>query len=89
MGENEMKPTPGLPCGVRLTAWLGGAGGTTDLAVMAETVTESERRDTLSIEVVFTTRSVPEQSPVQHRLASKTGVVFPAVGVLESGPEQR
>ena len=83
MGENEMKPGPGLPCGVRLTAGLGGAGGTTALALVAETLTETEWRDTLSIGVVFTTGSVPELSPVQHRLASKTGVVFPASGVLE------
>ena len=67
MGENEMKPRPGLPCGVRLTAGLGGAGGTTALALAAETVTESERRDSLSIGVVFTTGSVPELSPVRHR----------------------
>ena len=44
---------------------------------------EPERRTTLSIGVVFTRRSVPELSPVQHRLASKTGVVLPVVGVLE------
>ena len=68
MGENEMKPRPGLPCGVRLTAGLGGAGGATALALMAETVTEPERRDTLSIGVVFTTGSVPELSPVRHRI---------------------
>ena len=78
-----MKPRPGLPCGVRLTAGLGGAGGTTALALAAETVAEPERRATLSIGVVFTTRSVPELSPVQHRLASKTGVAFLAVSVLE------
>ena len=83
MGENEMKPTPGLPCGVRLTAGLGGAGGTTALALAAETVAEPERRVTLDIGVVFTTGSVPELSPVQHRLASKTGVAFLAVCVLE------
>ena len=78
-----MKPTPGLPCGVRLTAGLGGAGGTTALALAAETVAELERRATLSIGVVFTTGSVPELSPVQHRFASKTGVAFLAVCVLE------
>ena len=83
MGENKMKPRPALPCGVRLTAGLGGAGETTALALAAETVAELERRATLSIGVVFTTGSVPELSPVQHRLASKTGVVFPAVGELE------
>ena len=70
---------PGLPCGVRLTAGLGGAGGTTALALAAETVAELERRATLDIGVVFTTGSVPELSPVHHRLASKTGVAFLAV----------
>ena len=89
MGENEMKPRPGLPCGVRLTAGLGGAGGTAALALAAETLAEPERRATLCIGVVFTTGSVPELSPVQHRLASKTSVVFLVVGVLEPGPEQR
>ena len=89
MGENEMKPRPGLPCGVRLTAGLGGAGGTTALALVAETLAEPERRDTLGLGVVFTTISVPELSPVQHRLVSETGFVFPAVGVLEPDPEQR
>ena len=83
MGENEMKPKHGLPCGVRLIAGLGGAGGTAALALVAETRTETERRDTLSIGVVFTTSSVPELSPVQRRLASKTGVAFLAVCVLE------
>ena len=86
MGENEMKPRPGLPCGVRLTAGLGGAGGTAALALAAETVAELERRATLDIGVVFTTGSVPELSPVQHRLASKTGVAFAAAGVLEPFP---
>ena len=89
MGKNEMKPKHGLPCGVRLIAGLGGAGGTAALALAAETRTETEWRATLSIGVVFTTGSVPELSPVQHRLASKTGVVFLVVGELEPGPEQR
>ena len=89
MGENEMKPKHGLPCGVRLIAGLGGAGGTAALASAAKTLTETEWRHTLSIGVVFTTGSVPELSAVQHLLASKTGVVFLAVGVLEPGPEQR
>ena len=57
-----MKPKDGLPCGVRLTAGLGGAGGTTALALAAEILAEPERRDTLSIGVVFTTGSVPELS---------------------------
>ena len=72
MGENEMKTRPGLPCGVRLTVGLGGAGGTTALALAAETVAESERRATLSIGVVFTAGSVPERSLLQHRLGEPT-----------------
>ena len=68
MGENEMKPRPGLPCGVRLTVGLGGAGGTTALALMAETMAEPERRDTLSIGVVFIAGSVPELNLLRHRL---------------------
>ena len=83
MGENEMKPRPALPCGVRLTAGLGGAGGTTALALAAEIVAEPERRATLDMGVVFTTGSVPELSLVLHRFARQSGVVFPAVGVLE------
>ena len=70
MGENEMKPKHGLPCGVRLTAGLGGAGGTAALALAAETLAERERRATLTIGVVFTTGSVPELSPVRHRLGT-------------------
>ena len=84
-----MKPTPGLPCGVRLIAGLGGAGGTTALALAVEAVAELERRATLSIGVVFTTSSVPELGPLQHQLASQTSVVFTAVGVLEPSAEQR
>ena len=89
MGKNEMKPKHGLPCGVRLIAGLGGAGGTAALALAVETVAELERRATLSIGVVFTTASVPELSPEQPQLASQTEVVFPAVGVLEPNAEQR
>ena len=55
-----MKPTPGLPCGVRLTVGLGGAGGATALALAAETLAEPELRDTVSVGVVFTAGSVPE-----------------------------
>ena len=84
-----MKPRPGLPCGVRLTAGLGGAGGATALALAAETLAEPERRATLGIGVEFTTGSVPELSLVQNRVASQTGVVFAAVDVLEPSPEQR
>ena len=68
LGENEMKPRPGLPCGVRLTAGLGGAGGIAALALAAEKVAEPERCATLSIGVVFTTGSVPELNQVQRRL---------------------
>ena len=88
MGKNEMKPKHGLPCGVRLIAGLGNAGGTAALALAAETRTETGWRAALCIGVVLTRRSVPELSPVQHRLASKTGVVFPGVGVLESSQNQ-
>ena len=70
MGEKEMKPKHGLPCGVRLTAGLGGAGGAAALAWAAETLAEPERRATLSIGVVFTAGSVPELSPVRHRLGA-------------------
>ena len=63
-----MKPKHGLPCGVRLTEGLGGAGGAAALALAAETVTESERRDTLSMRVVFTAGSVPELNLLRHRL---------------------
>ena len=60
MGENEMKPRPGLPCGVRLTAGLGGAGGPSALALAAEAVAEPEQRVTLDFGVVSTAGSVPE-----------------------------
>ena len=66
MGENEMKPRPGLPCGVRLTEGLGGADGAAALALAAETLAEIERRDTLSMGIVFTVSSVPELSPLRH-----------------------
>ena len=59
-----MKPEHGLPCGVRLTAGLGGAGGTGALALVAEKLVEPERRATLSIRVVFTTGSVPDLNPM-------------------------
>ena len=60
MAQNEMKPKHGLPCGVRLTAGLGGAGGTAALALAAEALAEPERRATFCIGVVFTNGSVPE-----------------------------
>ena len=59
-----MKPRRGLPCGIRLTAGLGGAGGTAALALAAEKLVEPERRTTLSIGIVFTTGSVPELNPM-------------------------
>ena len=62
MGENEMKPRPGLPCGVRLTEGLGGAVGAAALAFAAETLAKPEQRDTLCIGVAFTRLSVPELS---------------------------
>ena len=64
MGENEMKPRRGLPCGIRLTAGLGGAGGTAALALAAEKLVQPERRTTLSIGIVFTTGSVPQLNPM-------------------------
>ena len=78
-----MKPKHGLPCGVRLTAGLGGAGGSGALALAAETLAKPERRATLCIGVVFTTGSVPELSQVRHRFTRQSGFVFPAAGVLE------
>ena len=78
-----MKPEHGLPCGVRLTEGLGGAGGTTALALVAETLAEPERRDSLSIGVVFTASSVPELSLVRHKLGEPDCRCIPAVGVLE------
>ena len=68
MAQNEMKAKPALPERVRSMEGLGGAGGTAALALAAETLVEPERRATLSIGVVFTTGSVPELSPVRHRL---------------------
>ena len=49
---------------------LGGAGGTAALALVAETLAEPVWRATLCIGVVFTTGSVPELSPVRHRLGT-------------------
>ena len=89
MGENEMKPKHGLPCGVRLIAGLGVAGGIAALALAAETLTETEWRDTLSIGVVFTTGSVPEPSLLRQRLDEPNWRCIPAVGVLEPSLEQR
>ena len=86
MGENEMKPRPGLPCGVRLTAGLGGAGGTAALALVAETLAEPERRATLSIGVVFTTGSVPELSPIRHRLGVPDGACVRSHGCARTEP---
>ena len=37
----------------------------------------------MCIGVVFTTSSVPELNLVRHRFTRQSGVVFPAVGVLE------
>ena len=68
MAQNEMKAKPALPERVRSMEGLGGAGGTAALALAAETLAEPERRATLRIGVVLTSRSVPELSPVRHRL---------------------
>ena len=69
LAQNEMKAKPALPERVRSMEGLG-AGGATALALTAETLAEPERRATLSIGVVFTTGSVPELSPVRHRLGT-------------------
>ena len=79
-----MKPRPGLPCGVRLTEGLGGAGGTAALALVAEKLVEPERRTTLSIGVEFTTGSVSELSPVRHRLDLPILALPREVAVLRS-----
>ena len=81
-----MKPKHGLPCGVRLIAGLGGAGGTAVLALAAETLDEPERRATLCIGVVLTSRSVPELSPIRYRFSEAEGGAFAAVQVLEPNP---
>ena len=65
-----MKAKPALPERVRSMEGLGDAGGAAALALAAETLVESEQRDTLSIEIVFTTGSVPELSPIRHRLGA-------------------
>ena len=55
MGKNEMKPKHGLPCGVRLIAGLGGAGGTTALALAVETVAELEfTAKARALDVIYT-----------------------------------
>ena len=63
-----MKAKPAPPERVRSMEGLGGAGGAAALALAAETLVESEQRDTLSVEIVFTTDSVPELRPIRHRL---------------------
>ena len=68
MAQNEMRAKPALPERVRSMEGLGGAGGAAALALAAETLVESEQRDTLSVEIVFTTDSVPELRPIRHRL---------------------
>ena len=49
MAQNEMRAKPALPERVRSMEGLGVAGGTTALALAAETLAELEQRDTLSI----------------------------------------
>ena len=87
MGENEVKPKHGLPCGVRLTEGLGGAGGATALAPPAETLGKPERRDTLCIGTVFTSGSVPELTPIQHHfdLTNWRGAFSPVSGPPKDG----
>ena len=68
MAQNEMKAKAGLPERVRLTEGLGGAVGAAALAFAAEKLVKQERRDTLSIGVVFAAGSVPDLSPIRHRL---------------------
>ena len=80
-----MKPKHGLPCGVRLTEGLGGAGGAAALALAAEILAEAERRDTLYLGVVFITGSVPEPSLIQHHL---DGYSWRGALSLVSGPPQ-
>ena len=63
-----MKAKAGLPERVRLTEGLGGAGGEAALALETETLAEPERRDTVSIGVVFTSGSVPELNLIRNRL---------------------
>ena len=63
-----MKANPALPERVRSMEGLGGAVGTAALTLAAETLEEPERRDTLCLGVVFITGSVPEPSPIRHRL---------------------
>ena len=58
-----MKPKYGLPCGVRLTEGLGGAGGATALASAAETLAEPERRDALYVGAGFITRQCARTEP--------------------------
>ena len=58
----------GLPERVRSMEGLGVAGGTTALALAAETLTEAEQRDTLRICVEFTNGSVPEPNQTRNRL---------------------
>ena len=65
---------------------LGGAGGTAALALAADTLAEPERRATLSIEVVLTNRSVPELSPIRHRLATPDRACVRSRGCARTEP---
>ena len=62
-----MKAEPALPERVRSMEGLGDAVRAAALAFAAETLAELERRDTLSIGVVFTSGSVPELTPIRDR----------------------
>ena len=86
MAQNEMKAKPALPERVRSMEGLGGAGGTAALALAAETLAEPERRTTLCIGVVLTSRSVPELSPVRHRLGAPDGACVRSHGCARTEP---
>ena len=70
MAQNEMKAKPALPERVRSMEGLGGADGTAALTLAAETPAELERRDTFCLGVVIIAGSVPEPSPIRHRLGA-------------------
>ena len=81
-----MKAKPALPERVRSMEGLGGAGGTTALALAAETLAEPEWRTTLCIGVVLTSRSVPELSPIRHRIGTADGACVRSHGCARTEP---
>ena len=68
---------------------LGGAGKTAALALAAEALAELERRTTSCIGVVLTSRSVPELSPIRHRLGTPDGVCVRSRGCARTEPRTR